>query len=87
MVRAGAIAPKPIGSFRRKPPRSAADSVPQDDHAVAEPALLDQLQVQPHTVREEPLSPAHDYGADDHLELVDKTAPYRLRGELTWPAT
>src|SRR5688572_12817363 len=62
--------------------RSAVDGVPQDDHAVAEPALLDQLQVQPHTVRKEPLSATHDHGADDHLELVDKTGPYRLRGEF-----
>jgi hypothetical protein len=28
----------------------------------------------------EALSAADDRGADDHLELVDKTGPYRLRG-------
>jgi hypothetical protein len=37
---------------------------------------------QPHTAREEPLSAADDYGADDHLEFVDKTGPDRLRGEF-----
>jgi hypothetical protein len=41
--------------------RSATDGVPQNDHAVAGPALVDQLQPQPHTIREEPFS-----GDDDH---------------------
>ena len=58
------------------------NGVPQDDHTVAEPALLDQLQVQPHTIWEEPLSATDDYRTDEHLELVDKTGPYRLRGEF-----
>lgn len=34
--------------------RSATDGVPQNEQAVAEPALFDQLQLQPHTIREEP---------------------------------
>src|SRR2546425_13331983 len=34
---------------------SATDSVPQNDHAVAEPVLVNQFQLQPHTIREEPL--------------------------------
>jgi hypothetical protein len=34
------------------------------------------------TPSEESLSAANDHGADDHLELVDKTGPYRLRGEF-----
>jgi hypothetical protein len=29
-----------------------------------------------------PLSAANDCWADNHLELVDKTCPYRLRGEF-----
>jgi hypothetical protein len=65
-----------------KPTSSPPDAVPQDDHAAEESALLEQLQVQPHAVRKEPFSFADDHGADDHLELVDKTGPYRLRGEL-----
>ena len=32
---------------------SATDSVPQNDHAVAEPLLVNQFQLQPHTIREE----------------------------------
>jgi hypothetical protein len=44
--------------------------------------LLEQLQVQPHAIRKEPLSAADDRGADDHLELVDKIGHYRLRGEF-----
>jgi hypothetical protein len=36
---------------------SATDTVTQSDDAVAEPALVKQFQVQPHTVREEPFSP------------------------------
>jgi hypothetical protein len=67
---------------RGKPTSSPADAVPQDEHAVAEPTLLEQLQVQPHAVRKEPLSAADDHGADDHLELVDKTGLYRLRGRV-----
>jgi hypothetical protein len=34
--------------------RSATHYVPQKDHAVAEPVLVDQFQLQPHTVQEEP---------------------------------
>lgn len=54
--------------------RSASDGVPQNDHAAAEPALADQLQLQPHTIREEPFCGADDQQADDHLKLVDKTS-------------
>src|SRR5215470_12949706 len=36
--------------------RSATDSVPQKDHAVGESVLVDQFQLQPHTIREEPFS-------------------------------
>jgi hypothetical protein len=50
-----------VGSYR-----SATDGVPQNDHAVAEPALVDQLQLQPHTIREEPFSSADGHWADDH---------------------
>jgi hypothetical protein len=67
---------------RCKPTSSPADAVPQDEHAVAEPALLEQLQVQPDAVRKEALSATDDRGADDHLKLIDKTGPYRLRGEF-----
>lgn len=49
--------------------QSAADGVPQNDHALAEASLLDQLQIQPHAIREKPFSAADDHGADDHLEL------------------
>jgi hypothetical protein len=62
--------------------RSAADGVPQDDHTVADPTLLDQRQVQPYTVRKEPLSAADEHGANNRLELVDKTRPYRLCGKF-----
>src|SRR5215475_12433740 len=39
---------------------SATDSVPQKDHAVLEPLLVDQFQLQPHAIREEPFSTADD---------------------------
>jgi hypothetical protein len=65
-----------------RPLPTPADAIPQDEHAVAEPALLEQFQVQPHTVREESLSTADDRGADDYLELVYQTSSYRLRGEF-----
>src|SRR5215510_2209254 len=39
---------------------SATDSVPQNDHAVAEPVLVNQFQLQPHTIREEPFSGVND---------------------------
>jgi hypothetical protein len=55
--------------------RSATDGVPQNDHAVAEPALVDQLQLHPHTIREESFSGANDHWTDDHLKLVDETSP------------
>ena len=54
---------------------SATDSVPQNDHAVAEPALINQFQLQPHTIREVPFSGADDRRADEHLKLVNKTSP------------
>jgi hypothetical protein len=53
---------------------SATDSVPQKDDAVAEPVLVDQFQLQPYTIREEPLSGADDRRTDDHLKLVHKTS-------------
>jgi hypothetical protein len=52
----------------------ATDGVPQNDHAVAEPALVDQLQLQSHTIREKPFSGADDHWADDPLKLVE-TSP------------
>ena len=54
----------------------------ESDHTVAEASLLDELEVQPHTIREEPFSAADDHRADNHLELVDQTRSYRLRGEF-----
>lgn len=47
----------------------------RNDHTPAEAALVDQLQPQPHTIREEPFSRTDDLRADDHLKLVDKTSP------------
>jgi len=48
------------------------------DHAVAEPMLVDQFQLQPHTIREEPFSGADNRGADEHLNLVNKTSEISL---------
>jgi len=61
---------------------SAADGISEDDHSFTEASLLDQLEVQPYTIREEPFSAADNHVADDHLELVDKPRPYRLRCEF-----
>jgi hypothetical protein len=38
-------------------------------------SLVDQFQVQSHTIREEPFSAADDHRADDHLQLIDNTRP------------
>jgi hypothetical protein len=53
---------------------SATDSVPQNDHSVAESMLVKQFQLQPHTIREEPFSGADDRRADEHLKFVNKTS-------------
>ena len=62
--------------------QSAADCVPQNDYPITEALLLDQLEIQAHTIGEKPLSAANDRWADNHLELVDKTRAYRLHGEF-----
>jgi hypothetical protein len=54
---------------------SATDSVSQNDHAVAEPALFNQFQLQQHTILEEPFSPADNRRADEHSKLAYKTSP------------
>jgi len=54
---------------------SAADSVPQTDHADAETAIVNQFQLQPHIIREEPFSGADDRRANEHLDLVNQTSP------------
>jgi hypothetical protein len=59
-----------------------ADGVSQGDHAVAEPVLLDELQLQPRTVLEEPVSATDDSGTDDHLDLVDQASLQCMRREL-----
>ena len=53
---------------------SATDSVTQCEDAVAEAALIEQLQLQAHTIREKPLPGVYDRGADIHLKLVNKTS-------------
>jgi hypothetical protein len=54
---------------------SATDSVPQNDHAVAEPVLVNQFQLQPHTIREEPFSGADDRRADDARARLPRNRP------------
>lgn len=61
---------------------TAADGVPNGNHASVEPAFLEQVQVQPHTFREESLSPTDNDGEDDQMEFVDKPRPERMPGEL-----
>ena len=61
---------------------SATDNVPQRDHAVAEPVLVDQFQLQPHTIREELFSGADDRGADEHLNLVNKSSEISLLSQI-----
>src|SRR5262245_6905172 len=52
----------------------ATDRIPQNDHAVPEPALIEQLQLQPHTIGEEPFSGAEYHRKDDHVKFVNKTS-------------
>jgi len=59
---------------------SATDSVPQNDRAVAEPVLVNRFQLPPHAIREERFQRRRAQ-ADDHLKLVNKTSPERVRGE------
>ena len=61
--------------------RWTADRIPKEDIAATEPALLEQLEIQPHTSREEPLSAADNHWGDPKLDLVDKSRFDRLRGE------
>ena len=59
-----------------------ADRVPENDYTVLEASLFDQLEAQPDAIREEMFSATDEHGADDYLELVDKTRPYGLRREF-----
>jgi hypothetical protein len=38
--------------------------------------LLDQFEMQPDAIREEPFSAAHDHWTDNHLQLVNQPRPY-----------
>ena len=60
---------------------SATHSVPQSSHAVAEPSLVNPFQLQPHTMRKEPLPGADDRREDQRLKLVNKTSPQGVLGE------
>ena len=53
---------------------SATDSVPQNDHAVPEPVLIEQLQLQPHAIGKEPFSGADYHREDDHLSSSTRPA-------------
>jgi hypothetical protein len=52
------------------------------DHAAAETAFVEQLQLQVDIVGEGPFATSHHDGRDQQLELVDQTGPDRLGGEL-----
>jgi len=72
-VNSGGVSSSPFYSTStHKPecPDGSPASYRSNDHAVAEPALVDQ----PHTIREVPFSDADDW-ADDHLKVDDKTSP------------
>jgi hypothetical protein len=61
---------------------SGTDSVPQKDDAVAEPVLVDQFQLQLHTIREDRFSGADDRGADEHLNCVNQTSEISLPSQV-----
>jgi hypothetical protein len=56
--------------------------VPQRHHAAVAKALLDQAEVEPDAVAEEPLPTNDDHRAGERVELVDETRPDRRGGEL-----
>jgi len=51
------------------------------DHAVAEPALVHQLELHADAVGERSRAAAHHDGADEQVALVDQTGRERLGGE------
>jgi hypothetical protein len=46
----------------------------KSDHAVPETLVIEQLQLQPHTIREKSFSAADYHGEDDHLKFVNKAS-------------
>jgi hypothetical protein len=61
--------------------QSPAHGVAQRGHAAVEAPRLEQIRVEPRTVREEGRSPADDGGADKEVQLVDQTCPQRRAGD------
>lgn len=51
------------------------DGVPQKRPRPAEAALVDQLKLQPHTIREEPFSGTDDLRAEGHFETRRQDQP------------
>jgi hypothetical protein len=46
----------------------------KSEHAIREALVIEQLQLQPHSIREEPFSAADYHGEDDHLKFVNKAS-------------
>src|SRR5262245_61170565 len=60
----------------------ARRAVVEVDRAVAEPALVDELEVDAGAVREGALAASDDHGHLEQVVLVDQPGPDRLGGEL-----
>ena len=71
-----------VRSARRVCRRSGADAVVQVDHAVVEPVLVDQLEIQPYVVRQRRRAAAHDHREEEQVQLVDQPGLERLAREL-----
>ena len=67
---------------QRLAPATGRDAVAEVDHAVAETAFVQQLEVQPDVVGQRPLAAPHHDRRDEQVALVDQPGPERLRGKL-----
>src|SRR3954465_5768556 len=72
--------PRPHRMTRWRPPvsGSAPHRVAQVDHTVAEPSMVQQLQVESNAVGESRLAAAHGHRAQKQHALVDQPVPERL---------
>lgn len=58
------------------------DAVTQVDHAVAEPPLVHQLEIDADVVWEERIAATDDRPSDEQLVLIDQSGPDRLRCQV-----
>src|SRR5439155_3590630 len=70
------------GTLGRAAVCSRAGAVAEVDHAVAETALAQQLELHADVVGEALVAAAHHDGRNEQVDLVDQASPDRLAGEV-----